>query len=579
MKDTIIERIRIFKKIYSYFKPIQSLYFILLLLKTASLVLSLITPVLYMFLINDVMINKDLSKLIWIVIGYICVFVLQTLVITFNKLVHNKTFIKFNLKLRLKLLSKLYKMKTEDYEKYSAGDIKNRIENDVGVFEKFLITHMIGYVFSVISAISIIIIMLRINWVLSVFSLIMIPFSFAFAKFMSKKATLVSNDYREKYGMYETFVHSTVQNWKEVKANNLEEKQVLILEEWWKSLSNLFIKNQIYWYINRAFIAFKDFFVTKMNIYFLGGILIISGRLDVALLLTFMNYYEKLFNDISSISNSIVSFKTDKPIIERVIEILEYEDLRKHSLIGCINEIRLENVCFNYPQNSHTVLNSINITILKNEHVAIVGRSGCGKSTLVKLVLGLYEPTNGEVLFDGMNIQKLRFRHKIGVIMQEPYLFNLSIKENLRFAKRTASEEEMDVVCKKANIYKFVQTLPEKYDTVIGEKGVKLSGGQKQRLAIARALLYDPEIIICDESTSSLDSENEKAIVSTIKHMQKEKTIITIAHRYSSIIGADKVFVMEDGKIVNCGTHSQLKGKNLIYDSLFGKQYDIGGVK
>ena len=154
-------------------------------------------------------------------------------------------------------------------------------------------------------------------------------------------------------------------------------------------------------------------------------------------------------------------------------------------------------------------------------------------------------------------------------------MFNLSIKENLKLAKRTASEDEIDAACKKANIYDFIQNLPDRYETVIGERGVKLSGGQKQRLAIARTLLYDPEIVVFDEATSSLDSENEKAIVSTIKHLTNGKTVITIAHRLSSILDANRVAVMNEGKIVAYGPHSELKGKNEIYDLLFAKQYNM----
>ena len=295
----------------------------------------------------------------------------------------------------------------------------------------------------------------------------------------------------------------------------------------------------------------------------------------MALLLTFMNYYEQFFSNISSISDSIVGFKNDKPSIDRVVEILDLEEPSKKTAKKFNSEIKLENLFFNYPKNQQNVLKGVSLLIYRNEHIAIVGRSGCGKSTLIKLILGLYEPTKGRILFDGINIKEITVKQKIGVIMQEPFMFNLSIKENLKFAKRTASEDEMDAACKKANIYDFIQKLPDRYETVIGEHGVKLSGGQKQRLAIARTLLYDPEIVVFDEATSSLDSENEKAIVSTIKHLTNGKTVITIAHRLSSILDANRVAVMNDGKIVAYGPHSELKGKNEIYDLLFAKQYNM----
>lgn len=575
MNKIIFDRINLFKKLYRYFKPYRLLYCCLAIFKTISLVLSLIAPVFYMLLINDVMVEGNIIRLLWVVTGYLGVFLLQTLITIFNKIVYNRIFAKFNLKLRVALLSKFGKMKTEAYERYNAGDVKNRIEGDAGLFEKFFITHWLNFVFEIISALVIVIIMLRINWFLTIFSFIMVPFSFLFAKFMSKKASKVSDDYRENYGKYESFLHSTIQNWKEIKANSLELNQENVLADYWEILSNLFIKNQVYWYINRAFIAFKDFFITKMNLYFLGGILIILGRMEVALLLTFMNYYEQFFSNISSISDSIVGFKNDKPSIERVVEILDFEEPLKQTTKKFVSEIKLENLFFNYEKKQQEVLKGVNLLISRNEHIAIVGRSGCGKSTLIKIILGMYEPTKGRILFDGTDIEEITVKQKIGVIMQEPYMFNLSIKENLKFAKRTASDDEIDVVCKKANIYDFIQNLPNRYETIIGERGVKLSGGQKQRLAIARILLYDPEILVFDEATSSLDSENEKAIVSTIKHLTKGKTVITIAHRLSSILDANRVAVMDEGEIVAYGSHNDLKGKNEIYDLLFAKQYNM----
>ena len=164
--------------------------------------------------------------------------------------------------------------------------------------------------------------------------------------------------------------------------------------------------------------------------------------------------------------------------------------------------------------------------------------------------------------------------HKIGVIMQEPIFFNLTIRENMQLVKKRATSDELDAACKQANIFDFIQELPEKYETTIGERGIKLSGGQKQRLAIARTILLNPDIIIFDEATSSLDQESEKVILSSIKSFSQNKTIITIAHRLSTILNADRVILMDNGKIVAVDKHENLKDKNELYDILFRKQYD-----
>jgi len=528
-----------------------------------------------MILINDVMIDGKFGMLIWVVIGYIGIYIFQTLSIVLNKITYNNLFIKFNLKLRASLLSKYGVIKTTDYEKYDAGDLKNRMEGDAGIFEKFFASHCLDYLYAIISAVAIAAILLYMNWFLALFGFVMVPLSFWFAKFMSKKAGKVSNEYRENYGRYEGFLYSSIQNWKEIKANNLEEHETDVLTKHWDVLSRLFVKNQIYSYINRAFIAFKDFFITKMNLYFIGGLLIINGSLEVAVLLVFMNYYEQFFGNISSITDLIISLKNHKPSIDRVLEILDYSELKKEKTI-LTDEIKIEGLSFHYPTSKLFVLKNVSLDIHPQEHITIVGRSGCGKTTLAKLVLGLYEPNEGVVLLGGRNIHEIELDCKIGIVMQEPMLFNLTVKENLLLAKRDASKEDMDMACRQADIYDFVQSLPKKYETVIGERGIKLSGGQKQRLAIARTILLNPNIILFDEATSSLDNESEKAILNSIKYLSQEKTIITIAHRLSSVLDADRVVVMDAGKIITVGANDELKGNNEIYDMLFQKQYQAG---
>lgn len=573
------ERIAIYKRIYPFLKNQKPLYITLAGLKVFGLVLSLISPIFYMMLINDVMVEGKLNMLIWVVAGYVGIYLLQSLSIVLNKITYNTLFIKFNLKLRTTLISRLGHMKTADIEKYDTGDIKNRVEGDAGIFEKFLMSHCLDYIYAISSAVVIVVILLYLNWILALFGFVMVPLSFWFAKFMSKKAGKVSNEYRENYGKYEGFLHSAIQNWKEIKANNLEKHEVNLLSKHWSTLSKLFVKNQIYWYINRSFVAFKDFFITKMNLYFLGGLLIIYGRFQVAPLLVFMSYYEQFFGNISTITDLIIGLRNDKPSIDRVLEILDYNELKRESAIGLSNEIAIENVSFHYPKSDAVVINKVCLNVFPKEHIAIVGRSGCGKSTLAKLILGVYEPNQGQVRLGQRDIQEIEIGHKIGIVMQEPVLFNLSIRENLRFAKRSALQEELDDACEKADILDFIRDLPEQYETVIGERGIKLSGGQKQRLAIARAILFNPDIIIFDEATSSLDQESEKAILNAIKHLSQGKTVVTIAHRLSSILDANRVAVMDEGKIVAIGTHKSLMGNNIVYDLLFQKQHKEGVSK
>jgi len=216
-------------------------------------------------------------------------------------------------------------------------------------------------------------------------------------------------------------------------------------------------------------------------------------------------------------------------------------------------------------------LTNVNLEIKKGDYIAIVGKTGCGKTTLVKLIMGLYPADKGQILIDGVCIEQIRkssLYDLIGMVMQDNFLFNMSICENLLLANESATESELVAACKKANIYDFVVSLPNGFDTEIGERGVKLSGGQKQRISIAAALLRKPSVLIFDEATSSLDKPSEDVINDAINEISKDITVIVITHKPATALRAKKVVVMENGKISAVGTHEQLMNKNKFYTTL-----------
>lgn len=579
MKEFLRLRFDLYKR-FSNLINRKYLLVVLFIIKVLLLALETISPLFYKILVDDVLINKDINKLIFVCGGYIIVFGFNSLFIVLNKTNCNKLLLQFELKLKINLLRIFTKMPSEKYEQYDSGDLKNRIDNDASVCVKFISSQVIDYIFNWLNVIVFCVVISCINIKLSLFGFLMIPISFLLTKVLAKKSSAVSSTYREAWGEYEGYTHATLQNWREIKALNVEKVHDKKFVKHWDNLSDLFVKRQIYWYLNRGFIAFKDFFVTKMNLYFIGGLLIFSGEMTVGSLLVFMVYYEKLFSNIGAINDLDMKVQQDVPAINKVIEILDIKlsDLRKYKLEKINGDIKFEEVFFSYNKDNEDVtLENINLCISNKENVAIVGSSGCGKSTFSKLLLNIYEPQKGKISINNRELNKyesISFHRKIGVVSQEPYMFNLTIKENLLLANPKSSEEELWQVCKKAYIYDFIASLEKGFDTIIGERGIKLSGGQKQRLAIARTLLSNTDVIVFDEATSALDYESEKMIHRTIEELCSEKTIIIIAHRLSSILLADKVVVMDKGKVVGTGHHRELLDTNMIFNKLFKNQYN-----
>ena len=311
----------------------------------------------------------------------------------------------------------------------------------------------------------------------------------------------------------------------------------------------------------------------------LGVYLITKNLLVVSSFIILYSYQAKVYNFLEELTWCLQYLKDFKLSSTRIFEVVDHEKFKKEEF-GTINigkaegHFEFKNVSFSY-ENEIPIINNLSFKINPNETVAFVGRSGAGKSTIFNLITKVYPVNNGEVLIDGVNINDLdrdSIRGNVSLINQDPYIFNFSIKENLSLVKRNMTEEEMIEACKMACIHDYIMTLPDKYDTVVGEGGITLSGGQKQRLAIARALIRKTEIILFDEATSALDNETQASIQKAINNMKGEYTILIIAHRLSTVINSDRLLVIDNGKIVGEGSHEELLKNNEIYNTLYNTE-------
>ena len=300
----------------------------------------------------------------------------------------------------------------------------------------------------------------------------------------------------------------------------------------------------------------------------LGDLVMVSGFLT-----TFYYQFFNLFFRIRSIAKSMVDLEKYLGILDQKELVLDPEKpLLPEKLRG---EIVFSHVSFAYPKDTDKTLSDIDLTINPGQRVAFVGRSGAGKTTLVRLLLRFYDPTEGKIMFDGLDIRRMKktqLRLLAGVVPQEPIMFNNTIKFNLAYGNPEADFEAVRQAAEKANILDFIENLPAKWETQVGERGIKLSGGQKQRLAIARAILSEPKVLVFDEATSNLDSESELKIQAALKEVAKQRTVIIIAHRFSTIRDADKIFVLAGGTVVQSGNHKTLTAQNGVYRKLWELQ-------
>lgn len=556
-------------------KPLIALGFF----KMWNLIFGLIPLFLYSFLVNRVLVDKNLNQLWPVIIGYLAVFLFATIGIAVSKRFSNRLILKYDMRIKNKLMKKYISLDNDVYSKYSIGDVKSRVENDSTVAEKFFTTHILDFTYAVVYAVALGVILLCYDWRIALLSFIFVPVSFFTVNFLGGKTKETGEELWKLQIKYETFLHSNFQNWKDVKTNNLEDAQFDELNGHYKKIRHIWFLNQLYLHLGITYSFFTKNFITQLFIYFIGGLFVIKGYSQVGVLLVFINFYGQFFGNIENISNSMMNFKNDSVNIDKVIEILNLEAGKRHYKKIDGADVNVENLKFTYEENDSFALDGISFSVSKGEHLAIVGQSGSGKSTIAKLLTGQIKPQGGTIHIGGIDIYTLNSEsvsEKVSIVVQEPVLFNMTIRENLLLAKAGATDAELIECCRRASIYDYVETLQNKLDTIIGEKGVKFSGGQKQRLSIARAFLQDRDIIIFDESTSALDNENENDIITELKSLTSGKTMISIAHRLSTILDCDKVMVLKDGAMVAFETHDNLRNKNETYDLLFQNQYVAG---
>ncbi len=541
---------KVIGNLFPYTEGVKRYWWCLLVVSLFAFVVELVTPIFYKIFVNDVIIRSNISKMKFVIVGYLVTYLLGVVLSYLKNHVKYKLTNKVLYRVRNKILNAYFHIPFSDYDNLSIGDLNMRIDDDIEQIKDYFGVWTIDSVIACIMILTNFFILMSINWILALYSITVIPFTFWIDRILSKKEKIILDERRLNEQGMTSWLHESIQGWREVKAFNLQKYETRLYFHFLHTEMIGFAKWINYWTARVLIIPkIKNECFMQFGLYLIGGLLIIEGNLNIGELLVFSVYYSLLSNAIQNVSTAAADLQTKMPYIDRLIESLKY---KVEDNIGIVpddsNTIELKEVSFGYPDAQMLVINKLNLLINRGERVAITGKSGSGKTTLLKLITGMLTPTSGQISFSGIDLRQIdmiAMHKKIGFVMQENILFHASIKDNLLYAKGDATEEELIRVCKMACIYDFIESLPDGWNTMIGEKGIKLSGGQRQRLVLARLFLRDVDVFIFDEATSALDQLSESIVHDAINRIAKEKTIIVVSHRESSLELCDRIIKID----------------------------------
>ncbi len=482
-------------------------------------------------------------------------------------------------KLRNILFAKILNLPVRFFSDQSTGVLMSRITNDIYLLQAS-IPAIITIIRSVITIVILVGVILYMNWKLALIAIVCYPFFIHPMVLISKKIRKYTTKGQEQMGDLNSTLQEAFSGVRVVKAFVSEDKEIKKFEKINNKLLKYNIKSILAGEVTSPLMEFIGAFGIAAIIY-IGGSQVISGSITAGAFFSFLAALTMVYQPVKDIGNSNNLFQAAMAAAKRIFDMLDTNNdiLENNGSIICDannKNITFEKVSFKYSDDAPYVLDNISLSIPYGSKVAFVGHSGAGKSTMTNLIPRFYDVSDGKILIGDTNIKDFEvhsLRKNIGLVSQEPFLFNDTIKNNIAYGQENYTDEDIEKAAKAAYADEFINELPEKYETMTGERGVKLSGGQKQRITIARALLKNPPILILDEATSSLDTESEKVVQKALDNLMVGRTSFIIAHRLSTILTSDKIVVLNEGKVEAVGKHEELLSSSPTYKKLYEMQF------
>ncbi|MDR9792365.1 ABC transporter ATP-binding protein [Aeribacillus pallidus] len=566
------------KRIWGYMSDQKVLFFFVLLMVFISTVLTILGPFLVGKGIDIYIVEKSGNHFFFFFVVLVLIYALHSLSIWLQNIWMIKVSQNTVYKIRSDLFRQFHLLPISFFDQKKTGELMSRMTNDVENVSSTLNSSVIQISSSVLTLIGVVSVMLWMSPFLTIITLIVVPLLVVGMKWITRRTGQLFKEQQRSLGELNGYIEETITGQRIVKTFSqenrvmhefLEKNERLRRSSFWAQTISGFIPKLMHVLNNLSFTLIAGF----------GGIFALKGWITIGTIVVFAEYARQFTRPLNDLANQFNTLLSAVAGAERVFDLLDEQaeeaDFGEYVQSANIKgDIVFDRVSFSYGEESQTIKN-ISFHVSPGETVALVGATGAGKTTIINLLARFYEVKEGRILIDGKDISKLRrseLRQAMGFVLQDPFLFHTTIRENIRYGRLDATDEEVEEAAKLANAHSFIKNLPDQYDTIINEGGTSISQGQKQLLSIARAILKNPSILLLDEATSSIDTVTELKIQEALERLMKGRTSFVIAHRLNTIKKADQIFVIQDGRIVEKGSHDELLEKEGFYFDLVTNQ-------